>query len=124
MVNQVTAQKIKKNFDKPYDVAVKYYALLSLLNNLNLTDREIQLLAHIAIKGTISTVPSKTEFIKNHKTTLNTVNNLISALSKRGFLVKTNKMIRLHPKISVNFNGVDEVIINIRCILPNELKQE
>jgi hypothetical protein len=119
MEKKVTGQKIKKTFAKPIDIATKYYSLLSLLNDLYLTDREIQLIAHIAIKGTISTVPSKEEFIKTYKTSKDTLNNLVSKLSRRGFLIKKNKMIRLHPALVIDFTS-DELIIKIRCILQKE----
>ncbi len=119
---KVLAQKIKKEFEKPVDIAIKYYSILSLLNNLKLTDRQIELLAHTVTRGTISTVASKNEFIKLFPgSTIAVINNLISALRKRGFLVKDDKMLRVHPAISLNFNKVDEFILKITCTLQKEL---
>lgn len=116
MGDTVVVQKIQKKFDKPMDIAVKYYTLLSVLNDLKLTEREIQLLAHTAIKGTISTVPSKEEFIKNYATSKATINNLISSLSKRKLLVKRDKKLRVNPQINLDFTQQDFVFRINLCI--------
>ena len=40
---QKIVQKLGKEYDDKYELAQKYYAVLSALNNLKLTEREIQL---------------------------------------------------------------------------------
>lgn len=120
---KVVVQKIKKNYTRAIDIAVKYYSILSLLNNLNLTEREIQLMAHTATRGTISTIASKNEFIKLFPgSSVATINNLISALKKKHFLVKDEKMIRVNPGIAIPFGRVEntEYIFNITCTLLKE----
>ena len=47
-------QKLAKTYLDKYSVAQKYYSLLSALNDLKLTEREIQLVAYTSIKGTIT----------------------------------------------------------------------
>ena len=47
-------QELKKSLEDEYVVAQKYYSILSAINNLNLTKREIELIAFTAVKGTIS----------------------------------------------------------------------
>lgn len=121
MKGQVLVQKIKKVYERPIDIAIKYYSILSLLNNLELTEREIQLLAHTATKGTISTIASKNEFTKLFPgSTIATINNLISALKKRSLLVKDERMVRVHPAINLNFSKANNFVFNISCILQNE----
>lgn len=123
MKGQVVVQKIKKVYERPIDIALKYYSILSLLNNLELTDREIQLLAHTATKGTISTIASKNEFIKLFPgSTIATINNLISVLSRRKekLLVKDDRMWRVNPAINLNFSKANNFVFNISCILQNE----
>lgn len=121
MKGQVLVQKLKKVYERRIDIAVKYYSILSLLNNMELTDREIQLLAHTAVKGTISTIASKNEFTKLFPgSTIATINNLISTLKKRHLLVKDERMVRVNPAINLNFNKANNFVFNISCILQNE----
>jgi hypothetical protein len=51
---KITVQKLKKPVEDQFATAEKYYALLSALNGLKLTQREIQLVAFTAIRGNIS----------------------------------------------------------------------
>lgn len=121
MEGKVIAQKIKKQYTRVVDIAVKYYSILSLLNNLNLTEREIQLMAHTATRGTISTIASKNEFIKLFPgATVATINNLMTALKKRKLLVKDDKMTRINPLIVINFSKADNFVFNITCTLLKE----
>ena len=80
---KVVQQLAKEHTDK-YELAQKYYSLLSALNNLKLTEREIQLVAYTAIKGTITYANARTEFCEKYNTTTATINNIVSKLKKVG----------------------------------------
>ena len=43
-------QKLKKDVYTDIELAEKYYSILSAINNLHLTEREIQLISFTAIK--------------------------------------------------------------------------
>lgn len=100
----VVAQKITKEYPKSVDVAIRYYRVLSVLNNIELTDREVQLLGHTAIRGNIASVTSKEEFIKKFGSSMATVNNLICKLSKLGLLNKTDNRIEVQRGINLDFS--------------------
>ena len=51
---KVIVQRLKRTTIDNYAMAEKYYSILSTVNNLNLTQREIQLVAFTAIHGNIS----------------------------------------------------------------------
>ena len=86
------------------EIAVRYYGILNVVNSLGLTDRMVQLLAHTAIKGTISTVTSKEEFIGTTGSSKASVNNMTSKMIKMGLMVKDqNKKIRVNPVINLDF---------------------
>ena len=97
-------QKIKKVYSTGMDIAEKYYSVLSILNDLNLTNREIQLLAYTSVRGTISSKPARDEYCKKYGSSLATVNNMMSSLRKKGLLVKENTKLRVNPVISPNFS--------------------
>ena len=87
------------------NVIGKYYGILSVLNDLHLTPRDIQLLTFIVLKGSLV---NKEEFYSLYDTTSATLNNSISKLKKIGMLVKPNKDIIINPLISPDFsNGIN-----------------
>ena len=97
-------QRLKKGVSNEYIKAEKYYSILSSLNGLNLTEREIQLIAFTAIKGNITYVNVREEFCKKHNTSSATINNIISKLKKIGIFVKEEGKVKLNPFIVVDFN--------------------
>ena len=87
-----------------YALANKYYGILSILNSLSLTEREIQLISFTAIKGNISYNTHKEEFCKRYNSTSPTINNIISKLRKQKIFVKENGKIKINPIITLDFS--------------------
>lgn len=98
-------QRLKRKEDDQYKLAEKYYTILSAVNNLNLTTREIQLIAFTAIKGNISYANIRQEFCENYKTTGATINNMISKLKKINVLVKDGTKVKVNNVIVLDFNN-------------------
>lgn len=96
-------QKIKVPVTDIYSKAEKYYSVLSAVNGIGLTTREIQLVAFTAISGNISYAKYREDFCKKYNTTPPTINNIISKLKKMGILVKENGKVKVNPLIMVNF---------------------
>lgn len=117
-------QKWKKNFKDQREVAKKYFTLLNAFNDFKLKPKEIDLLSHIAVRGTIGSVSSRKEFMDIYNTTMPVINNLISKLYKKKMLVKIQNKIRINPRINIDFTNTENVIINITCLYQNELKTE
>ena len=107
-------QKLRKKEENEFQVAERYYAVLSSLNSLSMTPREIQLVAFTSIRGNISYVQFKEEFCEKHGTSIQTINNMISRLKRMDVFVKDNGKIRTNPKIAFKFNdGVKlEIVIS------------
>lgn len=102
---KIIAQKLKCSLSDDYILAEKYYAILSVINNLNLTEREIQLVAFTAIKGNISYANNREEFCAKHKSSEATIYNIISKLKKVGVLVKDGNKVKVNPVIALDFNS-------------------
>lgn len=120
-------QKFKQEFTDRKKIAYKYFSIFSIINNLNLTKLEIDLLAYIAINGHIGSVSAKKEFMSIYDTTDHTLNNTISKLYKKHLLVKIDGKIRIQPRIKVDeFNNLDQnkFIFIYTCCFQNELKTE
>lgn len=109
-MSQIIAQKIHKEYSKTIDLAIVYYQILSDLNKLDLSKREIELLAHTAVRGVISSITSKEEYIKKFGSSKATVNNMISKLTRMGLLTKTDSKIEVNKQICPDFSKKNMVL--------------
>lgn len=105
MEKKATIQKLRKQESSSLGVAIRYYSILSAINDLKLTEREIQLIAFTAIKGNISYSTNREEFCSIYKSSSATINNIISRLKKINILIKDASKIKVNPKILLDFNS-------------------
>lgn len=105
-------QKMRRSEQDNFSLAEKYYSILSAVNNLKLTQREIQLVAFTAIKGNISYANNREEFCKKFSTTSQTINNIISKLKRMGVFVKDGTKVKVNPVIILNFDS--EIVLEIK----------
>lgn len=96
-------QKFKKVENDNFSLAERYYTLLSAVNSLSLTEREIQLIAFTAIRGNISYANIREEFCKKYGSSSATINNIISKLKKIGVLVKDGGKVKVNNIIVLDF---------------------
>lgn len=102
----VSVQKIKKSYDAQMQKAIAYYSVISVLNNLSLTTRELQLLAFTALRGSITNPAAREDFCQQYDTSQATINNLISKLKKLKIFIKDGgNKIRVNPAIALDFNN-------------------
>lgn len=102
------------NGGKDIDVGVKYFSIISIINNLKLNNRQIELLAFVNIKGTISPKTFRDEFVTLFKSSTNTLNNLISQLQRKKLLVKDdNGKIRINNSLKVSLTTGIILLIKI-----------
>ena len=106
-------QKMKSVSDDSYKLAEKYYSILSAVNSLKLTQREIQLVAFTAIKGNISYANIRKEFCEKYNSTGPSINNIISKLKKINVLVKDGTKIKVNPVIILDFTKDVMLAINL-----------
>ena len=101
---KIIVQRLKKETSTDMELAMKYYSILSALNNLSLTEREIQLVSFTAIKGNITYANVREEFCKTYNSTSPSINNIISKLKKVGIFIKENGKVKVNPVInSIDF---------------------
>ncbi len=100
----VTIQKLEKTSQDNFLLAQNYYAIISTLNNLNLTEREIQLIAFAAIRGSISYATVREEFCTKYSSSFPTINNIVSKLKRNHIFVKQGKQIVVNPAIALDFS--------------------
>lgn len=100
---KIIVQRLKKVVDTDMEIAMKYYSILSAINSLNLTEREIQLISFTAIKGNITYANVREEFCKTYNSTSPSINNIISKLKKIGIFIKENGKVKVNPIIVIDF---------------------
>ena len=111
---KIIVQKLRIEHEDIHVLAEKYYAILSAINDLKLTQREIQLIAFTAIKGNLSYKHFREEFCIKHDTTNPTINNIISKLKKVGVLVKEGTKVKVNPAIVLKFDN--DITLEIKLI--------
>jgi hypothetical protein len=97
-------QKLKRSIDTDIELAMLYYSILSAINSLKLTEREIQLISFTAIKGNITYANVREEFCKTYNSTSPSINNIISKLKRVGIFIKENGKVKVNPIITIDFN--------------------
>ena len=100
---KIIVQRLKKEVSTDIELAIKYYSIPSVINNLNLTEREIQLISFTAIKGNITFANVREEFCKTYNSTSPSINNIISKLKKIGIFIKENGKVKVNPIIVIDF---------------------
>jgi hypothetical protein len=114
MENNSITQKLKNHSTDKYLLAEKYYSILSAVNNLKLTQREIQLIAFTAIRGNISYANIRKEFCDKYDSTSPTINNIISKLKKVGVFIKDGTKVKVNPIIILPFDK--DITLEIKLV--------
>lgn len=93
-------QRLSKPVNDQYGAAQKYYQILSVLNDLYLSEGEIQLIAFAAIKGDITDSDIRKEFCERYDTTVATINNMVWRLKKKSVIIKKGKKLYVNPALT------------------------
>jgi hypothetical protein len=105
-------QKLSRKESSRMDVAQRYYSIISAVNALSLTKRELQLLAFTVLKGNMSYANVRKEFCLLFNSSEPTINNMISKLKRSGLLVKEGSKIKVNPVLSLDFTK--DVLLGIK----------
>lgn len=104
MEKKVVFQKLLKRTDDGIERANRYFSILSSLNDWKLSNKELQLLSFIALRGSITPLPARKTFIEQYGGSLNTIENLKGQLVRRGLVKKEEDgMYRIHEKLRIDF---------------------
>lgn len=106
-------QRLARQYDEALEKAIAYYSVICTLNGIKLGNREIQLLAFTAVRGTITPKPAREEFAKLFGSSLHTIENAKGVLVKNKLLVKDGDMYRVNPVITLDFNQPLTLVITL-----------
>lgn len=117
-------QKIAREYDGALERAVTYYEILLSLNGIKLRNKELQLLAFTAVRGTITPLSAREEFIRLFNSSLHSIENMKGILVRRGLLVKDEDMYRVLPAIALDFTKPLALIIKLNGKESNGLSDQ
>jgi hypothetical protein len=86
-----------------FSIAKRFYSIICILNNIKITNKELELLAFCAVEGTISTPPVKERFIEQFKSTPGNIHNISSKLQRLNLFQKIKGKIRVNPALQIDF---------------------
>jgi len=109
----ITTLRIKKKYSTRLDVAIRWYSIISVLNNFKWSPQEIKLLAYMAIEGSISSGGKKEGFCKKFSCPRNSIYNITRTLKDKGVLIKKEGKIVIHPQLLMNFSYPLLIQLNI-----------
>jgi hypothetical protein len=96
-------QKIKINKEDILEKAIKYYSVFFKINDVPITKKEIELLAFTAIKGGITSISAREEFVKRFDSSLASLENIKGKLVQKKFIIKKDKKLKINPLINLDF---------------------
>lgn len=120
----IIVQKLRKIVPSDIDKAIKYYSILSVLNNLDLTHKQVELLAFTSVRGTITSLSARREFVEIFDSSLASLENIKMKLKRMGWLVEVDRRYHVNPKASLDFSK--DIMLQINLISDNgiEVKTE
>ncbi len=110
---ETIVQNIQASVKSDFDMAFKYFTIISIINNLHLVKRDLQLLAFSAAEKQ-SVNLCKKDFCKKFGTSMATVGNIISKLYKCKVLIKDKKTVEINPLLLQNFENNFEIKLNLK----------
>ena len=103
----VILQKIRKSEPDPYKKSLMYFRVLFGVNDIHLSKREMEVISFAAVRGNVSSAGAQLELMERFGLTANAKHCIVSALKKKGFLMKgRDGKIRLVPSLlTIDFSN-------------------
>jgi predicted transcriptional regulator len=96
-------QKVKTQVEGSYELAYKYFSIMSIINGWELVKRDVQLIS-FAISENKDVSEVRDEFVNKFNSSKATVGNIISKLYKRNILKKQRRVVKINPALLFDFN--------------------
>lgn len=94
--------KIKKKLKNEFDLAVKYFGVISILNDFNWTKMEIHILAFTLITGNINIGEPRKTFLNWYGSSKRSyLSTLLFSMQKKGLIIRKDKNLILNPSLLI-----------------------
>jgi hypothetical protein len=112
---KLIVQKLQRKLPSNIEKAIMYYTILSVVNNLKLTDKQVELLAFTSVRGTITSPSARSEFVEMFDSSLQSLENIKNKLKRKGWLVEVDKKYRVNPRVNLDFTR--DIVLQINLVL-------
>lgn len=111
---EITTLRVKKEYNEDVDLAVKFYNIISVLNDFKWSLMECRIMAYTAMKGDISSGGRVKSFCNVFKTTAGSLSNSVSVLFKQRFLIKLDGKTKVNDGLYFNVNT--DIIFQLKML--------
>lgn len=101
---EILVKTIRKKFTDKITAGMTWFTFITTMNGIRLTTRQLQLMAFINARGTISSTSARSEFCKLFDSSSATIGNMVSELTKLKLLYKDKGKTKVNPSLRVDFN--------------------
>lgn len=101
---EIVFQKLTSIAKDEFALAKKIYGLIFVSNDIHMKGLELELIAFIATRGTVSSPPLRDEFINKYDSSKGTLYNMLSRLQKKNILQKIQGKTRLNPLLQLDLS--------------------
>jgi hypothetical protein len=115
---KLVVQKLRRTVNSPLNKAIKYYTALAIFTDKKITQRQIELVAFMAVRGNITSPAARKEFIELFSSSYQSIENIKSKLTKQKWLVKIDGRYKVNPAIQLDFSK--NIILQINITEENE----
>ena len=115
-MTHVVLQKLNKRETSELNLAIRYFTIIAAISNIHLTQRQIELLAFTAVKGTISSGGARKDFIDHFSSSKNSLENIKHLLVKKGLIVKSDSKYKITPSLDLDFSKSIVLQVNLDLI--------
>lgn len=92
--------RLGRTFPRKVDLVFSYYSFLFALNGMSIPRKELEVLAYTSVYGT----SARNRILEELDISRASYYNYVSALGKRGLLVRQGNLLRLHPSLKISLD--------------------
>lgn len=107
----IVQKKIKRALPSDIEKGIRYYSILSVISELKLRRKEIELLAFTSVKGNITHPSLREEFVRMFDSSSQSLENIKSRLRKQKWLIDIDGKCKVNPKVNLDLSG--DIILQI-----------
>lgn len=110
---------IEKKYANELLCGERVVSAILALSGLHVTQRELELLTYLTIKGSVSSINHRNDFLSTYNTTENSMNNAQGALKRKGLVTKLDGKVKSTLRLPQEFSNLGEKTVKIGFLCSN-----
>ena len=105
-------QNLTKNYNTDFEVAEKYFGIISIATGLNLTKRQVGVLSYLAVNKGLD-VQDKKYVAHKLNTTIPTISNTLSSLKRKRLIGKDGRIYKVNKLFDKDYTEI-KLLVSLR----------